>query len=83
MSDQDLAGAPSAAGDVATRRAGTDCLRCGAPVEALGVHELRTGGSTGAAHLLFGQWAELGEDKISVEIFACRVCRRLEFRAPS
>lgn len=59
------------------------CLRCGAPIESLGVHEFRTGGSTGAAHLLFGQWAELGEDKLAFEILACSACRHVELRLPA
>jgi len=83
MSDSDPVGTAPGDADEATRRDGLACLRCGARVEAMGVHELRTGGSTGAAHLLFGQWAELGEEKLSVAVFACRVCRHLEFRVPS
>ena len=63
-------------------RADDECLRCGRTIESLGVHEFRTGGSTGAAHLLLGQWAELGEDKVRMEILSCRSCRHLEFRAP-
>jgi hypothetical protein len=71
---------PDVAAEV--RAAGLDCLRCGSRIQDLGVFELRTGGSTGAAHLLFGNWAELGEDKIAVEVLTCPVCRHLEFRAP-
>ena len=59
------------------------CLRCGATLQSLGVHEFRTGGSTGAAHLLFGQWAELGEDKLAFEILACSACRHVELRLPA
>jgi hypothetical protein len=66
----------------ATGRADDECLRCGRTIESLGVYEFRTGGSTGAAHLLLGQWAELGEDKVRMEILSCRACRHLEFRAP-
>ena len=63
-------------------RADDECLRCGRTIESLGIHEFRTGGSTGAAHLLLGQWAELGEDKVRLEILSCRACRHLEVRAP-
>jgi hypothetical protein len=63
-------------------RADDECLRCGRTIESLGIHEFRTGGSTGAAHLLLGQWAELGEDKVRMEILSCRACRHLQFRAP-
>lgn len=59
----------------------TTCLRCAGTLSSLGVRELRAGGMTGAAHLLLGQWAELGEEKIAVEILVCNTCRRLEFVA--
>jgi hypothetical protein len=72
--------APAAGGG--TPRSSLECLRCGQPIESQGVHEFRTGGSTGAAHLLFGQWAELGEEKLSFEIFACPACRHVELRLP-
>jgi len=68
----------SAAADRAVR---LDCLRCGARIESLGLQELRTGGSSGAAHFLLGQWAELGEGKLGVEIFVCPVCHHVELRA--
>jgi hypothetical protein len=66
----------------AARAAGLDCLRCGAPISSDGVHEFRTGGSTGATHFFLGQWAELGEEKLTFEVFACRDCRHVEFRIP-
>lgn len=59
------------------------CLRCQQPIESLGVEELRTGGTTGGWKLLFGEWAELGEDKLPVELFVCRSCRHVEFRLAS
>ena len=46
------------------------------------MREFRTGGTTGGWKLLFGEWAELGEDKIGVEIFGCRTCGHLELRWP-
>ena len=57
------------------------CLRCGRPIVSLGVTELRTGGSTGATHFFLGQWAELGEGKLRVEVLACEACGHLEFRS--
>ncbi len=62
---------------------GSACLRCGQPIESLGVAELRTGGMTGAAHLLLGQWAELGEGKLTVALFACSNCGHIELRQPA
>jgi hypothetical protein len=48
----------------------------------MGVEEFRVGGTTGGWKLLFGEWAELGEDKLQLEVFACGTCRKVEFRVP-
>jgi hypothetical protein len=58
------------------------CVRCGSPLESLGVERFRTGGTTGGWKLLFGEWAELGEDMLDLEVLACRTCRRVELRVP-
>jgi hypothetical protein len=58
------------------------CIRCGAPIESMGVQELRVGGTSGGWKLLFGEWAELGEGFLRLEAFACAQCRHVEFRAP-
>ncbi len=64
-------------------RVGTDaCLRCGAALGSLGVEEFRVGGTSGGWHLLFGEWAELGEGKLKLEVRACATCRQVEFRVP-
>ena len=59
------------------------CLRCNAPLESLGVHQFRTGGTTGGWKLLFGEWAEVGEDMLPFEVRACRACGNVELRLPS
>jgi len=65
-------------------RAGPDeCLRCGNTVRSMGVEEFRVGGTSGGWKLLFGEWAELGEDMIKLEVRACPVCNHVEFRVPS
>ncbi len=58
------------------------CLRCGRPLYSLGVHEFRTGGTTGGWKMLFGEWAELGEDMAGFEVLACRGCGKVELRLP-
>jgi hypothetical protein len=60
-----------------------DCLRCGGPLTPWGVHEFRTGGTTGGAKLLFGEWAELGEDKIPLELRYCPSCGQVDIRLPT
>ena len=58
------------------------CLRCGAPVYSLGIEEFRVGGTTGGWKLLFGEWAELGEGKLPLDVRACTICRTVDLRVP-
>ena len=67
---------------VGDRSGGDACLRCGGPLESTGVQEFRTGGTTGGWKLLFGEFAELGEGVLPLELLACRRCRHVEFRLP-
>ena len=58
------------------------CLRCGNEMGSMGIEEFRIGGTSGGWKLLFGEWAELGEQMIKLEILACPSCRYVEFRVP-
>lgn len=58
------------------------CLRCGSPLASLGIEQFRVGGTTGGWKLLFGEWAELGEGMLSMEVLACTSCGRVELRRP-
>lgn len=58
------------------------CLRCGYPLQSIGVEEFRVGGTSGGWKLIFGEWAELGEEKLALEVLACQNCRRVEVRVP-
>lgn len=58
------------------------CLRCGAPLESIGVEQFRVGGTSGGWKLLMGEWAELGEGLLSLEVLACKNCRKVEMRVP-
>ena len=60
----------------------TACLRCGNPVASTGIERFRVGGTSGGWKLMFGEFAELGEDMIELEVLVCRVCRHVEFRLP-
>ena len=59
------------------------CLRCGGPMESMGIVDLRVGGTTGKWKLLVGEWAELGEGLIHLELRACPRCSHVEFRLPA
>ena len=58
------------------------CLRCGQVMTNAGVEQIRVGGTAGGLKLLFGEWAEVGEDMLPLELLICPNCRRVEFRRP-
>lgn len=66
----------------ATRPDPDACVRCGEPLQSMGVEEFRVGGSSGGWKLLFGEWAELGEGLLRLEARACSECRQVELRVP-
>jgi hypothetical protein len=59
-----------------------ECLRCGGILEWMGIEKFRTGGTSGGIKLLIGEWGELGERMIPLEILACTNCRHVELRLP-
>ena len=59
------------------------CLRCGAQLKSIGVEQFRVGGSSGGWKMVFGEWAELGEELLSLEVLACPQCRKVEMRVPA
>ncbi|HKW70099.1 MAG TPA: hypothetical protein VJP81_05900 [Candidatus Dormibacteraeota bacterium] len=58
------------------------CLRCGSQLQSIGVEQFRVGGSSGGWKLLMGEWSELGEGLMSLEVLACGNCRKVEIRMP-
>jgi len=58
------------------------CSRCAGTLHSMGQEQFRVGGTRGGWKLLFGEWAEIDEDMIPLEIWACERCRRVEFRVP-
>jgi hypothetical protein len=59
------------------------CLRCGGPLKSIGIEQFRVGGTSGGWKLLFGEWAELGEEMLSLEVLGCLRCRKVEMRVPA
>jgi hypothetical protein len=59
------------------------CLRCGTQLQSIGIEQFRVGGSSGGWKLLFGEWAELGEGLLSLDVLACPSCRKVEIRVPA
>src|ERR1700730_17818511 len=67
---------------MATEPAADSCLGCRGPLQSLGVEHFRGGGVSGGWAALMGQWAEIGEGILDIELLACRNCRRVEVRVP-
>ena len=65
-----------------TKLTGLACLRCKRELVSLGTPSFRIGGSGGAAHLIFGNWAEIGESTVDLEVLACDACGHVELRLP-
>lgn len=61
---------------------GLACLRCTRELLLIGTPSFRIGGSGGAAHMIFGNWAELGESTVPFEVLACDSCGHVELRLP-
>jgi hypothetical protein len=61
---------------------GLACLRCRRELVSIGTPSFRIGGSSGPAHVLFGNWAELGESTVAFEVLACDSCGHVELRLP-
>ena len=59
------------------------CTRCGGTLHAMGIESFRVGGTSGGWKLLFGELAEVGEDTLPLEVWACERCRRVELRVPA
>ena len=59
------------------------CTRCGGTLHPMGTESFRVGGTSGGWHLLFGDLAEIDESTLTLEVWACERCRRVEFRVPA
>jgi DNA-directed RNA polymerase subunit RPC12/RpoP len=59
------------------------CLRCGTELHFFGKEQFRVGGTSGGWKLLFGEWAEVSEEMLTLEMYACPRCRKVELRVPA
>ncbi|MCW4009454.1 MAG: hypothetical protein NWF05_02390 [Candidatus Bathyarchaeota archaeon] len=57
------------------------CSSCGAITVYVYSENLRVGGTSGGWKLLFGEWAEIGEQTMPVEVYICQRCGKIEFFA--
>ena len=56
-----------------------DCSVCKSPLQSLGQLPIRTGGIKGGWHLLLGEWADMTEGVVALDVFRCSQCKRVEF----
>ncbi|HEV2665734.1 MAG TPA: hypothetical protein VG324_12525 [Blastocatellia bacterium] len=54
------------------------CPLCRVQLQPLGQIPVRTGGTSGGWHLLFGEWADVGEGIMPLDVYRCPQCSRLE-----
>ena len=59
------------------------CLRCRGTLTDWGVHQFRTGGTTGGVKLLVGELGELGERMIPFHLRYCSYCGQVDVRLPA
>jgi predicted RNA-binding Zn-ribbon protein involved in translation (DUF1610 family) len=57
------------------------CISCGVELKFAERADFRVGGTSGGWKLLFGEWAEIGESMIPLNIYVCPKCGRIELFA--
>ncbi len=57
------------------------CTACGQNARYAYTADFRVGGTSGGWKLLFGEWAELGEEMIPMYVFVCPNCGKIELYA--
>ena len=55
------------------------CIGCHGEMERLAQVPVRVGGTTGGWHLLVGDWADMTERILKLDVYRCDTCRRVEF----
>lgn len=56
-----------------------ECYACQSPLQSLGQLPIRTGGISGGWHRLLGEWADMTEGVLPLEVYRCSKYRRVEF----
>ncbi len=57
------------------------CSFCGQNAQFVYTANFRIGGTSGGMKLLFGEWAELGEQMVPMYVFVCPNCGKIELFA--
>ena len=56
-----------------------ECVRCRTEMKSLGQIPIRVGGTSGGWHLLLGEWADMTEGVLPLDVYRCDTCTRVEF----
>ncbi len=59
------------------------CRGCGAVMNLIGTEEFYVGGTSGALKVFFGEFAEMDQQALPLELWVCPSCRRVEMRVPT
>ena len=57
------------------------CSGCGQIAKYMYTANFRIGGTSGGMKLLFGEWAEVGEQMVPMYVFVCPYCGKIELYA--
>lgn len=55
------------------------CPACKSEMDSLGQLPIRVGGTTGGWHLLLGNFADMREGILPLDVYRCGTCKRVEF----
>ena len=55
------------------------CPACKSEMDSLGQLPIRVGGTTGGWHLLLGNFADMRESILPLDVYRCATCKRVEF----
>ena len=55
------------------------CSACKSEMDSLGQLPIRVGGTTGVRHLFLGNWADIKEQLLTVDVYRCGTFKRVEF----
>ena len=56
-----------------------ECFACKSTMQSLGQLPIRVGRSSGGWHLLLGEWADMTEGVMPLDVYRCAQCKRVEF----
>lgn len=59
------------------------CSNCQTPMALVGEEDLRVGGTTGFGGMLLGNFNQMSEHILSLEMYRCETCGKVDFYMPA